>query len=137
MMDLLLKDLEGQMTVAETEEKNAQEDHESAMADAKEKRTADAKLLGEKMTAKAETDAALNTHKDEKAAASEELMGNGEYVASLHADCDWLLQNFDQRKAARADEVDAMLKAKDVLNGADYSLLEVKAVKSLRGIKQH
>jgi hypothetical protein len=133
MMDLLLKDLEGQMTVASTEEKNAQEDYEKAMADAKEKRTADAKLLGEKMTEKAETDAALLAHKDGKADATEELMGNGQYIASLHADCDWLLQNFDQRKAARADEVDAMLKAKDVLNGADYSLLEIKAVKSLRG----
>ena len=32
MMDLLLKDLAGQMTVAETEEKNAQEDYENAMA---------------------------------------------------------------------------------------------------------
>jgi uncharacterized protein (DUF2147 family) len=135
MMDLLLNDLQKQMTTAETEEKNAQEDYEKAMADAKEKRIADAKLLGEKMTAKAETDDALETHKDDKASATAELMGNGEYIASLHADCDWLLQNFDQRKAARADEVDAMLKAKDVLNGADYSLLEVKAVKSLRGIK--
>jgi hypothetical protein len=135
MMDLLLKDLESQMTIAETEEKNAQEDYESAMADAKTKRMADAKLLGEKMTAKAETDAALETHQEDKASSTSELMGNGEYIASLHADCDWLLQNFDQRKSARADEVDAMLKAKDVLNGADYSLLEVKAVKSLRGNK--
>merc|ERR1719456_661404 len=110
MMDLLLKDLASQMTVAETEEKNAQEDYEKAMADAKEKRLADAKLLGEKMTEKAETDAALEAHTDDKASATSELMGNGEYIASLHADCDWLLQNFDQRKAARAGEVDAMLK---------------------------
>merc|ERR550514_254896 len=126
MMDLLLKDLAGQMTVAETEEKNAQEDYEKAMADAKEKRLADAKLLGEKITAKAETDAALEKHTDEKASSTQELMGNGEYIASLHADCDWLLENFEQRETARTDEVDAMLKAKDVLKGADYSLLEVK-----------
>merc|ERR550537_664171 len=42
MMDLLLKDLASQMTVAETDEKNAQEDYETAMADAKAKRLADA-----------------------------------------------------------------------------------------------
>jgi len=53
MMDLLLKDLESQMQVAETDEKNAQEDYQQAMSDAKETRTADAKLLGEKMSAKA------------------------------------------------------------------------------------
>merc|ERR1719329_1929128 len=133
MMDLLLKDLASQMTIAETEEKNAQEDYETAMADAKETRLADAKSLGEKMTVKAQADEALEKHSDEKASSTEELMGNGEYIASLHADCDWLLQNFDQRKAARADEVDAMLKAKEVLKGADYSLLEVKRSHSLRG----
>jgi septal ring factor EnvC (AmiA/AmiB activator) len=126
MMDLLLKDLNSQMQVAETDEKNAQSDYEQAMGDAKETRTADAKLLGEKMSAKAETDSALEGHTEDKMSAAKELMGNGEYIASLHADCDWLLQKYDQRKEARADEVDAMKKAKDVLNGADYSLLEVK-----------
>jgi hypothetical protein len=128
MMDLLLKDLENQLTVGATEEKNAQEDYETAMADAKEKRIADTKLLGEKMSAKAETDDALETHTDEKASLSEELQGNSAYIASLHADCDWLLEKFDQRKEARTDEVDAMLKAKDVLKGADYSLLQVTHV---------
>jgi hypothetical protein len=126
MMDLLVKDLASQNQVAETDEKNAQEDYETAMADAKAKRTADAQLLGEKMSAKAETDAALEGHVEDKASSSQALMGNGEYIASLHADCDWLLENYDQREAARTDEIDAMLKAKDVLNGADYSLLEVK-----------
>jgi len=126
MMDLLLKDLQGQITVGETDEKNAQEDYQKAMDDAKAERIADAKLLGEKISAKAETDAALEGHVDAKASASQELMGNGEYIASLHADCDWLLEKYDQREAARTDEIDAMMKAKDVLNGADYSLLEVK-----------
>merc|ERR1740130_2300303 len=126
MMDLLLKDLQSQITIGETDEKNAQEDYEQAMSDAKAKRTADATLLGEKMSAKAETDAALEGHVEEKAAQTQALMGNGEYIASLHADCDWLLEKYDQRVAARTDEIDAMLKAKDVLNGADYSLLEVK-----------
>merc|ERR1740130_1745616 len=132
MMDLLLKDIENQLTVGNTEEKNAQEDYETAMADAKEKRIADTTLLGEKMSAKAETDEALETHTDEKASSTEELQGNMQYIASLHADCDWLLEKFDQRKEARVDEIDAMLKAKDVLNGAEYSLLQVAHV-HLRG----
>jgi hypothetical protein len=124
MMDLLLKDLDNQLTVGATEEKNAQEDYETAMADAKEKRIADVTSLGDKMSAKAETDAALEKHTDDKASNTEELQGNAQYIASLHADCDWLLEKFDQRKEARADEVDAMLKAKEVLKGADYSLLQ-------------
>merc|ERR1740117_2667932 len=132
MMDLLLKDIDNQLTVGETEEKNAQEDYETLMADSKEKRTADTKLLGEKMSAKAETDAALDGHVDDKAGSQEELQGNMAYIASLHADCDWLLEKYDQRAEARTDEIDAMMKAKDVLNGADYSLLQV-AHAHLRG----
>merc|ERR1719287_206837 len=124
-MDLLLKDIENQLTVGNTEEKNAQEDYETAMADAKEKRIADVTSLGDKMSAKAETDAALEKHTEDKASNTEELQGNAAYIASLHADCDWLLENFDQRKEARVGEIDAMMKAKDVLQGADYSLLEV------------
>merc|ERR1719265_598090 len=135
MMDLLLKDLENQITVGETEETNAQEDYETLMADSKEKRTADTKLLGDKMAAKAETDAALEKHTDEKAVTTEELQGNAAYIASLHADCDWLLENFDQRKEARVGEIDAMMKAKDVLQGADYSLLQVTHG-HLRGVHQ-
>merc|ERR1712224_869375 len=33
-------------------------------------------------------------------------------LAHLHKECDWLLQNFDARKEARAGEVEAMKKAK-------------------------
>jgi hypothetical protein len=133
MMDLLLKDIDNQLTVGETEEKNAQEDYETLMADSKEKRTADTKLLGEKMSAKAETDDALEGHIGEKAATTEELQGNMAYIASLHADCDWLLEKYDQRAEARTDEIDAMMKAKDVLKGADYSLLQVTHASHLRG----
>lgn len=42
----------------------------------------------------------------------------------LHLACDWLLSNFDSRKAARAGEVDSLKKAKAVLSGADYSLVQ-------------
>jgi len=48
-----------------------------------------------------------------------------EVIHGLHGECDWLLKYYDARKAARAGEVDALGNAKAVLNGADYSLLEV------------
>jgi len=133
MMDLLSKDLENQITVGETEEKNAQEDYETAMADAAEKRTADAKRLEDKQSAKADTDDALQGHVDDKAAKTQELQGTLQYIMTMHADCDWLISHFDQRKEARTDEIDAMGKAKDVLNGADYSLLQTGRSAHLRG----
>ena len=39
---------------------------------------------------------------------------------------DFLLENFEVHKEARSGEIDAIGKAKAVLSGADYSLLQVK-----------
>merc|ERR1719517_379748 len=72
MIDLLIADLDKEMTVAETDEKDAQEDYETLMADSATKRTKDSKLLSEKKTIKAETEADLETHTDEKSATGKE-----------------------------------------------------------------
>merc|ERR1712008_185488 len=118
MIDLLIADLDKEMTVAETDEKDAQEDYETLMADSATKRTKDSKLLSEKKTIKAETEADLETHTDEKSATGKELMSTMQYIQSLHNECDFLLKYFDVRKEARASEIDALGKAKAVLNGA-------------------
>jgi len=132
MVDLLIADLDKEMTEAETTEKDAQADYETAMTDAADKRTADSKLLSEKEAIKAETEADLGAKTEDKAAASAELMSTMKYISSLHMECDWLLKYFDVRKEARASEIDALGKAKAVLSGADYSLLQTKAQRFLR-----
>mmetsp|Transcript_83167 Transcript_83167/g.174095 ORF Transcript_83167/g.174095 Transcript_83167/m.174095 type:complete len:741 (+) Transcript_83167:73-2295(+) len=126
MMDLLIKDLDKEMTEAETEEKEGQKDYEALMSDSAAKRAADTKALTEKSSAKAEMEGELQSHEESHAAAVSELMATEKYMQSLHAECDWLLQYFDVRKQARADEVDSLNRAKAVLNGADYSLLQEK-----------
>merc|ERR1719264_1745147 len=124
MIDLLIADLDKEMTEAETNEKDAQGDYETLMKDSAAKRTKDSKLLGEKETIKAETEADLESSVDEKAATTKELMSTMQYIQSLHNECDWLIKYFDVRKEARASEIDALGKAKAVLSGADYSLLQ-------------
>merc|ERR1719217_1256904 len=126
MMDLLIKDLEKEMTVAETAEKDAQADYEQMSKDAAEKRAADVATLAERQATKADTEAALQKHKDGKLAATKELMALLEVISNLHGECDWLVQNYDTRKEARAGEVESLEKAKAVLAGADYSLLQTK-----------
>merc|ERR1719433_1181906 len=76
MIDLLIADLDKEMTVAETDEKDAQADYETLMKDSASKRTKDSKLLSEKETIKAETEADLETNTEEKAAAGKELMSH-------------------------------------------------------------
>jgi len=127
MIDLLIADLDKEMTEAETNEKDAQADYETLMRDSAEKRTKDSKLLSEKETIKAETEANLESSTEEKAATSKELMSTMQYIQSLHNECDFLLKYFDVRKEARTSEIDAMGKAKAVLQGADYSLLQVSS----------
>jgi len=126
MIDLLVKDLDKEMTEAETAEKDAQADYETMMADSADKRTADSKSLQEKTSAKAELESSLEDHKADEFDAKKELLATFEVIKSLHVECDWLLQMFDARKEARAGEVDSLKKAKAVLSGADYSLLQMK-----------
>jgi len=127
MIDLLVKDLDKEMTEAKTAEKDAQADYETMMEDSADKRTADSKSLQEKGSAKADLEGSLEDHKGKRMDAAKELMATLKYIHSLHTECDWLIQNFDMRKEARTGEVDALKKAKAVLSGADFSLLQTKA----------
>merc|ERR550532_211813 len=126
MIDLLIQDLDKENAVAQTEEKDAQSDFEATIAEAKSKREADSKLLTEKTAAVADMKADLQAAKASKTAKSSELSATLEYIASLHAECDWLIKYFDARKAARSGEVDSLVNAKAILSGADFSLMQTK-----------
>merc|ERR1719326_849203 len=132
MIDGLVLDLEKEMTEAETDEKNAQEDYEEFMKDSAQKRAEDSKSIENKMSNKAELSDDLVKAKAAKGDKTKELMASEEYLGTLHLECDWLLKNFDLRKEARDGEIDALGKAKAVLEGADYSLIQT-ASRSLRG----
>merc|ERR1719469_1154215 len=62
MIDLLIKDLQKEMTEAETQEKDLQADYEQMMKDSAAKRTTDSKSLTEKGSSKADVESALQAH---------------------------------------------------------------------------
>merc|ERR1719181_445603 len=126
MMDLLVAEIDKEITTAKLEEKDAQDDYEKLMMEVSDKRAAESKALVDKNAAKAEMETELQAAMDAKEATGVELQAVLDYIQSLHAECDFLLEYYAQRKEARASEIDAMGKAKAVLSGADYSLLEVK-----------
>merc|ERR1719324_1883877 len=121
MIDGCIKDLDTEMTEAETEEKLAQEEYEELMADSAAKRAADSKSITAKEGEKANTETALTEHEDTHTSTVKELMATEEYISSLHGECDWLIQYYEVRKEARTGEIDALKKAKAVLSGADFS----------------
>jgi len=124
MMDMMVADLDKEITEVEVEEKNAQEEYEQLIGDSAKKRALDSKSIEDKEGTKAALEARLLKDEEEKTATTKEAMATHEYLGEVHSDCDWLLTNFDTRKTARAGEVDALTKAKAVLSGADYSLLQ-------------
>merc|ERR1719456_1507812 len=128
MMDMLTADLDKEITETEVNEKEGQKEYEQFMADSAKKRALDSKAIADKESAKADLEAKLLKDEDEKKATTKEAMVTHEFLAETHADCDWLLSNFEARKEARAGEVDALKKAKAVLSGADYSLLQKSAI---------
>merc|ERR1719311_1811606 len=124
MIDLLIKDLDKEMTEAKVTEQDSQADYEAMLKDSAEKRATDSKALTEKSAAKAGLQEDIESDTDAKGSTVKELMATEQYISSLHAECDWLLQYFDTRKEARAGEIESLSTAKAVLSGADFSLLQ-------------
>merc|ERR1719261_752784 len=133
MIDLLVADLDKDNQVMEVEEKEAQKEYEQFMADSSDKRALDSKAITDKESAKAETETDLQANKDSKGSKTMEAMENAKYLSGLHGECDWLLQNYEARQTARTGEIDALGKAKSVLSGADYSLVQTAPATRLRG----
>merc|ERR1719215_2529160 len=127
MIDLLVSDLDKEVQEATVNEKNAQEEYETMMADASDKRAADSKSITQKSAEKASTEQSLQDEQEKRGETATELMNTDKYIGSLHAECDWLLKYFDARKESRAGEVEALRNAKAVLSGADYSLIQTKS----------
>jgi len=133
MLDKIINDIDMTTTEAETEEKDAQADYEALMADAGAKRAADSKALTEKTMAKAHGEESLQNEEANKKDLTVQLMETSQVIANLHAECDWLIKYFDVRKAARTEEIESLDKARAVLSGADYSLLQQARRVALRG----
>lgn len=127
MIDMLIKDLEKEMTQAELEEKDGQEDYEQFMTDSATKRAEDSKS---KEGALADLETGFGQQKSDKAQAEKDLGALNEYIHSLHLECDWLIKYFDMHREARTHEIDALEKAKAALSSADYSLVQTGTWKS-------
>merc|ERR1719272_2938147 len=131
----MIADLDKEMQTAEIDEKNAQSEYEGFMKDSADKRASDSKAITDKEAAKAELETALSTGNGDHQGKVAELMATEETLSGVHAECDWLMENFDARKAAREGEVESLKKAKAVLSGADFSLLQRASRRTLLGRK--
>merc|ERR1740121_2625963 len=114
MIDMLEADLDKEMQEMTVDEKDAQAEYEQFVADAAVKRAQDVETIAAKEGAKADLEAEVEKLTSEKKDTLAALMAKEEEIKDLHLECDWLLANFEARKAARAGEVDSLKKAKAV-----------------------
>eukprot|EP00747_Dinoflagellata_sp_TGD_P131692 gnl/TRDRNA2_/TRDRNA2_175000_c13_seq3.p1 gnl/TRDRNA2_/TRDRNA2_175000_c13~~gnl/TRDRNA2_/TRDRNA2_175000_c13_seq3.p1 ORF type:complete len:727 (+),score=233.25 gnl/TRDRNA2_/TRDRNA2_175000_c13_seq3:44-2182(+) len=114
-------DIEKEIVAADMTEKNSQADYEEMMQVSAEKRMNDAQSITEKSGVLAGLEEDLQKHQAKHEELTTMLKDIMQVIANLHAECDFLLQYYDQRKVARAGEAEAMKKAKAVLNGANFS----------------
>merc|ERR1711972_182482 len=124
MINMLRDDLAKEVQETQVNEKEAQSEYETFMAESAAKRAADTKSVAEKEATKADLGAEVEKLTAENGATMKEAMATAEAIKNLHIDCDWLLANFQARKDARAGEVESLKNAKAVLSGADYSFLQ-------------
>jgi hypothetical protein len=131
MIDLLIRDLTKEMTVAETEEEGAQKEYEGFMQDSAGKRAKTVKGISIKEASKADNEMLKTKEEGDLTAQTGMLQATKIYEHQLHAECDWLIQNFDLRKTARAEESENLKSAKAVLSGADFGGALVQKKKTL------
>merc|ERR1719337_736170 len=109
LMDMLMKELQDGITEAENEEKTAQTDYERLMSESQESRA----TMVQSVTTKEAT-------KEKKSSEEAQLDSLKQTIAQLHADCDFIVENYDLRKTARETEVEGLKNAKSVLSGANF-----------------
>merc|ERR1719316_1482256 len=121
LMDMLLKELSGDLTSSENEEKTSQKDYETLMADSTATRAQNVASITDKEAAKADMDTAIEQAKAKLDSQQTSLAEITQYMLQLHANCDFLIENYDLRKSARENELTSLANAKSVLSGANYA----------------
>merc|ERR1719181_2280940 len=121
LMEMLAKELQDGITESKHDEETAQKDYERLMSESQKTRAQNVESITAKEAAKADLDAQVESTKSQKASQEAELANIKGYIAELHANCDFLLENYDLRKAARANEAESLKNAKGVLSGANFA----------------
>merc|ERR1719473_395712 len=121
LMEMLAKELEDGIVESKHEEETAQKDYERLMSESQASRAQNVESITSDEAAKADLDTKIESTKQQKTAQEAELSNIKGYIAQLHANCDFLIENYDLRKAARETEVEGLKNAKGVLSGANFA----------------
>merc|ERR1719311_2017893 len=124
MISQIQHDVELDIQEGQLEDADAQKEYEEAMKAATAKRAADSELIVTKDGERSQLSSVLEDQKGSKSLKVEQLAGVAEKLGDLHSSCDQLLDTYDDRKKARAAQMEGLKNSKAVLSGASFSLMQ-------------
>merc|ERR1719247_1654941 len=121
MIEKLIYDTKDITADSKKTESEAQAAYEALVSDTNESIKDLGAAITSKSKAKAKAKKELAITKDDLADSIKELEELGKTNADLHSECDYVLKNFMIRQKGRAEEIEALQQAKQILNGANLS----------------
>jgi len=118
MIEKLIQEAGDLLANSRKAESDAQAAYEQTVADTNGSVAALQKEIVSKTKAKAEATKEKQQTGQDIVDSVNELEGLAKYTGDLHSECDYVLKNFDVRQQARAEEMEALQQAKQVLSGA-------------------
>merc|ERR1719252_285327 len=122
LMSELISDLKLEGQKAQMEEAAAQKAYEEGLANSQASREATSKEVVAMQTHKAELEEKTHEAKASHRTLEAEMKSIVTKIASLHLECDFIVANYDLRKNARSQEIEAMRNAVAILSGANFAL---------------
>jgi len=101
-------------------EQTAQTDYSKLVKDSSAEIAADNTSINDKTAERAQAEVDASEAQAGLEAANAAMADLEKYATGVHASCDFVLDNFDIRQKARAEEIDALEDAKAILSGADF-----------------
>jgi len=120
LMDMLAGDINKDTDALEHDETVAQKDYEALSKDLAEQIAESTKAGTDASASKAAAEEEKQTAESTVSMKEEELADVTQTIADLHAKCDFIIGAFEERNAARENEVAGLGKAKAILAGAKF-----------------
>merc|ERR1719181_161042 len=129
----LMDEMNHELELAELkhDEEESQADFDKLTEESQKSIKQKKKEITGRQEAKARVDEKIDIQTNVKKGYDEEVESIDAKLTALHAQCDFLLENYDERKKARAQEIEGLSKSSAVLQGAKLDLNQQKT--SLRG----
>ena len=121
MIEKLVEEAKQMMADSKKSEQEAQTAYETLIADTNNSVAALQKEVVTKSKNKAKATKDLIQTESDITDTMKELEGLNKENADLHAECDYVLKNFETRQKARGEEIEALQQAKQILSGASLS----------------